>query len=138
MANVRDIDDVTALRVWEGVVGRPIEGERITMALVELEPNAIVPEHRHPNEQVGIVLRGGGRFRVGQEEREVRPGSTWRILADVPHEMHVGPDGAVVIDVFSPPRADWHALSTVDDWQSTWPADSAGSGPAASGSAADR
>jgi hypothetical protein len=38
------------------------------------------------------------------------PGGTWRILGDVPHEVTVGPDGAVVIDVFSPPREDWRAF----------------------------
>lgn len=121
MAQLRDINEVGALRVWEGVVGRRIEGERITFALVELEPNAHVPEHRHPNEQVGICLRGSGRFRVGEEVREMVPGVTWRILGDVPHELHVGPDGATVIDVFSPPRADWAGLAEAREAPSRWP-----------------
>ena len=39
------------------------------------------------------------------------PGGTWRIPPDTPHEVHVGTDGAVVLDVFSPPRADWPSSS---------------------------
>jgi quercetin dioxygenase-like cupin family protein len=121
MDDLRDIGEVAPLPIWEGVVARPIESERITLAVVELAPNAHVPEHRHPNEQVGIVLRGGGRFRVGDEEREVGPGSTWRILGDVPHEMYVGPDGAVVIDVFNPVREDWRSVTPDEPRPPLWP-----------------
>ena len=121
MTNLRDIGEVDAIRVWEGVTGRRIEGERMTLAVVELDPDAHVPEHRHPNEQVGIVLTGGGRFRIGDEQRDVAPGSTWRILANEPHEMWVGPEGAVVIDVFSPPRRDWDALPQAAEGEPRWP-----------------
>jgi quercetin dioxygenase-like cupin family protein len=125
MADLRDIEDIDPLRIWDGVRGRRVEGERITMAVVELDANAHIPEHRHPNEQLGILLRGSMRFRIAEEERELRPGGTWRILADVPHEAHVGPDGAVCIDVFSPPREDWRALPVADERQIIWPAASA-------------
>ena len=71
---------------------------------------AVVPEHRHPNEQCGLVIEGEVTFRIGDEERVMGPGGTWRIPGDVPHAVAVGPDGAVVIDVFAPPRQDWEAL----------------------------
>ncbi len=121
MANLREIGEVAPLRIWQGVASRPVEGARITMAVVELDPNAIVPEHRHPQEQLGIVLRGGLDFRVGEEERSLGPGGTWRILADVPHEVHVGPEGAVVIDVFSPLRDDWWQLPVEEVRKPRWP-----------------
>src|SRR5918999_5573798 len=124
MSNLRDIGEVGPLPIWEGVVARAIEGERITFSVVELAPNAVVPEHRHPNEQIGMVIQGSGRFRVGDEERDVRPGSTWRVLADVPHELTVGPEGAVVIDVFSPPRADWRGTPIAEPRPLVWPAGS--------------
>ena len=101
------IASVTALDVWQGVVARRVIGQRSMFAVVELEPNTAVPEHRHPHEQQGIVLTGGGRFRVGEEAMDVGPGSTWNIPPDVPHEFTVGPEGAVVIDVFTPNREDW-------------------------------
>ena len=80
------------------------------------------PEHRHPNEQLGILLRGSMRFRIGDEERDLLPGGTWRILANVPHEVHVGPEGAVCIDVFSPPREDWRVLPDAEPRAIVWPA----------------
>jgi quercetin dioxygenase-like cupin family protein len=120
--SLRRLDELAALAVWHGVRARRVVGDRCMFAVVELEPNARVPEHRHPHEQLGIALRGGGRFRVGDEMLEIGPGSTWRIMPDVPHELEVGPEGAVVIDVFSPVREDWEVLPAADDRPLLWPA----------------
>jgi quercetin dioxygenase-like cupin family protein len=82
--------------------------------VIELDPGSIVPEHRHENEQLGMVLRGSLVFRVGEESRELGPGATWSIPANTPHEVRTGPDGAVVVDVFAPIRDDWKALETLE------------------------
>jgi quercetin dioxygenase-like cupin family protein len=107
MTNLADLAGLTPIQVWDGVVARRVQGERLTLAVVELAPNAIVPEHRHANEQCGLVIEGEVTFRVGSEERHLGPGGTWRILGDMPHEVVTGPGGAVVIDVFAPARDDW-------------------------------
>src|SRR5205809_7921797 len=110
MSNLRDIAGVAPLGVWDGVTARVVAGERISLALVELEPDAVVPEHHHPHEQLGLVIEGEITFRVGDEERTLGPGGTWRITSDVPHEAKAGAEGAAVIDVFTPTREDWEAL----------------------------
>src|SRR5689334_21186098 len=107
MTNLTDLADLDAIQVWDGVVARRVEGDGLTVAVVELAPNAIVPEHRHPHEQCGLVIEGEVRFRIADEERLLGPGGTWRILGDVPHEVVAGAEGAVVIDTFSPRRDDW-------------------------------
>lgn len=104
------LDTIGPIGIWEGVLARAIDGDRCMLGVVELDPNSIVPEHRHPNEQLGLVVSGSVSFRVGDEERELGPGGTWCIPPDVPHEVRTGPDGAVVIDVFSPPREDWRSI----------------------------
>ncbi len=93
----------------------------MTLAVVELDPGAIAAEHVHEAEQHGIVLSGELRFRVGDEERLLRPGGTWRILSGVPHSAVAGPEGAVVIDVFTPRREDWHALGSLEPSTPRWP-----------------
>jgi quercetin dioxygenase-like cupin family protein len=123
MSDLRDLQSIDPIRIWDGVRGRPVVGERITMAVIELDADAIVPEHRHPNEQLGILLRGSMRFRIAGEIRDLLPGGTWRILGDVPHEVSVGPEGAVCIDVFSPPREDWRALPQAEDRPIVWPSE---------------
>lgn len=107
MTNLADLADLDAIQVWEGVVARRVQGQHLTLAVVELAPDAVVPEHRHPNEQCGLVIEGEVTFRIGDEERVLGPGGTWRILGDMPHSLVTGPAGAVVIDVFAPPRDDW-------------------------------
>jgi quercetin dioxygenase-like cupin family protein len=98
-----------------------IDGERITLAVIELDPGAVVPEHRHDNEQLGMVLAGNVVFRVGEESRELGPGETWCIPANTPHAVDVGPEGAVVIDVFSPVRSDWAAIDRSEPRPPLWP-----------------
>ena len=120
MPNLVDLADLPPILLFDGVVARRVEGDRVTLAIVELEPNGVVPEHRHPYEQNGMVIQGQMRFNVDGEERELGPGGTWRILADVPHAAVAGPEGAVVIDVCSPIRDDWDGLPTLDR-EPRWP-----------------
>jgi quercetin dioxygenase-like cupin family protein len=125
MTNLADLADLDAIQVWDGVVARRVEGEQLTVAVVELAPNAVVPEHGHPHEQCGLVIEGEVRFRIGDEERVLGPGGTWRILGDMPHEVVAGPEGAVVIDTFSPRRDDWadrrRVGSAEEPAQPIWP-----------------
>lgn len=60
-------------RVWKDVLARVIHGEQLTLAVVELPPGGLVPEHRHVNEQIGLCLHGTLTFRVGQETRDLGP-----------------------------------------------------------------
>jgi quercetin dioxygenase-like cupin family protein len=109
MSNLKDLADFPLLEIWgDTVKARRVEGEHITLAVVELAPNAVVPEHRHANEQLGMVITGQMHFTVEGESRTLGPGGTWRILGDRPHDVVAGPEGAVVIDVFSPIRDDWN------------------------------
>jgi quercetin dioxygenase-like cupin family protein len=119
--NLAELPDIEPIQIWDAIRARRVEGERITLAVVELDPNAVAAEHVHENEQLGIVLSGELRFRVGDEERLLGPGGTWRILSGVPHSAVAGPEGAVVIDVFSPPRSDWHGLAPLEPSSPHWP-----------------
>lgn len=121
MSAFADIAAIAPQHIWDGVVARAVHGERVTMGLIELAPNSLVPEHSHANEQLGILVRGSFRFRVADETREVGPGGTWRILPDVPHEVETGPEGALVIEIWSPPREDWKVLEHEEPRSPRWP-----------------
>jgi quercetin dioxygenase-like cupin family protein len=121
MSAFADAGSLEPQQIWAGVLGRTVHGERVTLSLIELDANAVVPEHAHTNEQVGILLEGSLRFTIGAEERELGPGGTWRILGEVPHSVVAGPDGAVIVEVFSPVRADWEGLETLEPRPARWP-----------------
>lgn len=116
-----DLGDIAPQQLFAGYRARTVHGERITMAVVEIEPGAALPEHRHENEQLGMVLQGTIVFRVGEEERELGPGGTWRIPSGTPHSATAGPDGAVALDVFTPTRDDWKALDAQGPQAPRWP-----------------
>ena len=107
MTIFKPLAEIPPQHIWDGVVARAVEGERMSFAIVELAPHSAVAEHHHPNEQIGIVLRGSMTFTIGGEARLLRAGDTYNIPGGVPHDAVTGPDGAVVVDVFSPVRADW-------------------------------
>ena len=122
MSNLIDITDAPLLALWGDTVrGRRIQGERLTLAVVELAPNAVVPEHRHEHEQLGMVIKGEVDFTLDGETRHLGPGGTWRILSNRPHNVDAGPDGAVVLDIFSPTRDDWDDRSVVEGAVPRWP-----------------
>lgn len=55
MSNLVHIGDVAALDVWgETVQARVVAGANASLAVVDLAPGAVVPEHRHAHEQLGI------------------------------------------------------------------------------------
>jgi quercetin dioxygenase-like cupin family protein len=121
MSAFEDLGDIRPLPIWEGILARAVVGEEMTMAIVELDPGAVAAEHRHSNEQLGIVLRGTMSFTIGDETREIGPGMTYNIPADVPHTATAGPEGTVVMDIFAPPRADWRAFEEQDARPPAWP-----------------
>ena len=111
MSQFDELQTIVPLQIWEGVVARVWSGEQAALTAIELEPGSHVPEHSHPNEQTGILIRGGLTFRIGAERKELRPGSTWVVPSSVPHEVHVGPEGALIVELFAPPRSDWGDLT---------------------------
>lgn len=121
MSTFGDLGSTDAQRIWDGVAARSVHGERLTMSVVELDPGAVVGEHRHDNEQLGIVISGSITFRVGDERQELGPGGTWRIPSDTPHEATAGPEGAVVIDIFAPVREDFRRLEPLEHRSPRWP-----------------
>jgi quercetin dioxygenase-like cupin family protein len=121
LAGFDNLQGLQVIQVWDTVVARAVHGDRQSLAVVELDPNALVPEHQHENEQLGMVIMGTLTFRIADETRELGPGDFWTIPSNIPHEVTAGPVGAVVIDVFAPVRADWEELEHSEPRRPRWP-----------------
>ena len=121
MSAFAKLAELPPLAIWSGVLARAVQGAQITFGVVELSPNSVVPEHFHVNEQLGLVVKGSMVFTIGGETRELVAGDTYNIPSNVPHHVIAGPDGAVVIDVFSPVRADWGRFQPGAPQAPVWP-----------------
>jgi quercetin dioxygenase-like cupin family protein len=87
---------------------RYISTEQMTVARFHLKKGVVVPTHQHPNEQIANTLSGALKFSLAGKEVTVRGGETLLIAPNVPHSAEALED-SIVLDVFTPPRADWHA-----------------------------
>jgi unsaturated pyranuronate lyase len=93
----------------------------VTMAVIELDPSSVVPEHSHEHEQIGVCVAGSLTYRVGDEARELGPGDTWWIRGGMSHEVRTGPEGAVVVETWAPRRDDWAVPDRIERRPSRWP-----------------
>lgn len=121
MGTFSDFNSERLSKVWPSVVARAVHGDRITMALVEVEPNQPVAEHDHENEQLGFVIDGEIEMKIDGDSRLLTAGQTYVIPSNVVHSAVAGPKGCVVVDVFSPVRADWEAVESGDPTRASWP-----------------
>ncbi len=102
--NLNDTESGVKRELAPGVSTRVFPGEQAMLSVVTLAPNAEGKLHHHPEEQWGVLLEGSAVRVQGGEEIEVGKGDFWRTPGNVPHTMRAGPDGAIVLDIFSPPR----------------------------------
>ena len=109
------LDEVRAFELAAGVSGRPLFGAEAMLNLIRFQPGATVPLHSHPHEQLGIVLEGMQALVVDGVAHELGPLEAYVLPGGVEHSAYCGPDGALVLDVFTPIRDDyferWHSES---------------------------
>jgi unsaturated pyranuronate lyase len=117
----RGIAELAPIELGDGLVARAVQGDRMTFAVIDLQPGAVLPEHQHENEQIGLMVQGEMELRVGSETRLLRPGDTYVIPSNVPHTARAGAQGASVVDVFTPLRADWEARPRREPTKPDWP-----------------
>jgi len=87
-------------------------GRKLMFLLVDMKPGQIVPEHKHPHEQMGLCLKGKARFTSGENKFLVEAGMFYWIKPNEPHSVEVI-DQSTFLDVFSPPREDYLAKATL-------------------------
>lgn len=113
--------DLSPYVIWDGAVARAVHGERLTVGVIDLDPDLVVAEHEHENEQLGFVLKGEVTMIIGDESRLLRVGDTYSIPSHVRHSARTSSLGATVVDVFAPVRADWETKERSAPSPGRWP-----------------
>jgi quercetin dioxygenase-like cupin family protein len=83
-----------------------IHAANMTVARFHLLQGAVVPEHRHPSEQITFLQQGKLRITLGGEVCVLEAGEMLEIPPNVAHSVEVL-DESVAVDVFAPLREDW-------------------------------
>ena len=89
-------------------------GESMLMTEFLLQKESLLPEHAHPYEQTGYLVKGKIRLFIGDAVKELVPGDSWCITKDLPHRAEILED-SVAIEVFSPVREDYLKFLFLED-----------------------
>jgi quercetin dioxygenase-like cupin family protein len=79
-------------------------GEQMLVSRVDFDPNVVVPEHKHPHEQFGVVLSGELVLTVDGKPLVLQRGDMYLVPGNVLHSAVAGPEGFTAAEVFSPVR----------------------------------
>jgi quercetin dioxygenase-like cupin family protein len=93
--------------IFPGVQIQTCAAEKMMISVVDLEPHAVVDEHAHPHEQVGMLLEGRAMFFIGGEEKTLQAGDLYRIPGNVRHRVVTLDQPTRVIDIFYPVREEY-------------------------------
>jgi quercetin dioxygenase-like cupin family protein len=104
---VVDKKDCAHHQIFPGVEIFTTHGQHLMLSLVEFQPGAVVEEHSHPHEQLGLMLEGEMELIIGGQSHMVRPGQMWRIPGGVRHMAIAGSKPVRALDAFYPIREDY-------------------------------
>ena len=98
-----------------GIQVQPVIGESLMTCWIDMEPGAVVIEHSHPNEQLGVVVEGSVSITAAGETREMLVGDAYVVPKDLPHRGVAGANGVVLVETFVPIREEyaraWRAVA---------------------------
>jgi len=83
-----------------------ITGEKMMFVFFNLAPGSVVPEHSHPHNQIGTVLKGSVELNIAGKKKFVTAGWAYHIPVDVVHSGKTQDEPTEVIEVFAPVRED--------------------------------
>lgn len=107
--NVFDDSAGIARKLADGIHTRIFPGNNSMLSIVRIDPFTKGTIHQHPEEQWGVLLQGECvRIQEG-EEIHVKAGDFWHTPANVSHGVRTEGRGAIILDIFSPPRPEYRS-----------------------------
>jgi len=100
-------DECARHTIFPGVAIRTCAAQHLMLSSVELQPHAVVEEHAHPHEQVGMLLAGRAIFFIGDERKTLQAGDMYRIPGNVRHKVIALDEPVKALDIFHPIREDY-------------------------------
>ena len=96
-----------------------VYGKHTLMAEIKMAKGTRIPNHRHPNEQIGYLVSGRTRLFIDDQVYTCNPGDSWCIPANAEHGTFAIAD-SVLVEVFSPVREDLHPDTEYAPFIQSW------------------
>jgi quercetin dioxygenase-like cupin family protein len=82
-------------------------GTYVMCTVMYYEKGNLVPFHKHLSEQVGYVVEGKLRLRIGDDDLGIiKSGESYLVEGNLLHSLKAL-EKSIVVDVFSPPRDEY-------------------------------
>jgi quercetin dioxygenase-like cupin family protein len=91
-----------------------VHGQDVTVTRYAFAPGGRFPHHRHEQEQVTFVIDGEITFLVEGRPYTVSTDEVIILPSGIPHSAEAGAEGAQVISVVTPRRADEGAVEVLE------------------------
>jgi quercetin dioxygenase-like cupin family protein len=89
-----------------GVHLKTITGAASQLCMIKLDPG-MQTDHRHPEEQMGFVLRGCVELTIDGVRHVLEPGDAYLVPGNIRHGFKVvGAEPVEYLEVFTPPKAE--------------------------------
>jgi len=93
--------------IGPGIERQMVVGDRLMIVRLRFQPFVVTAPHDHPHEQMTVVERGRVLFTIGDEQREVGPGTILHFPSGVWHGATMRDEEVVMLDIFTPIREDF-------------------------------
>jgi quercetin dioxygenase-like cupin family protein len=100
-------DECSRHTIFPGVSIVTCAAEKMMVSVVDFAPHAVVQEHAHEHEQVGMLLEGRAIFFIGTEQKTLQPGDLYRIPGSVRHKVIALDQPVKALDIFYPVREEY-------------------------------
>jgi len=90
-----------------GIERQIVAGQQLMACRLRFAPHVVTAIHRHPHEQMTLVLQGRARFTIEGEERLAVAGDVLHFPSGVEHGATILDEEVVLVDLFTPLREDF-------------------------------
>lgn len=88
---------LSAEEIEMGIHIKTLSAGNVQLRHLVFEPGTLIPNHRHPEEVVTMILEGTMEMTVGDETREMRKGDVFRVPPKTDHSGRVLSEKVVAV-----------------------------------------
>jgi quercetin dioxygenase-like cupin family protein len=100
-------DELPAAEMLPGITRRAVYLDDVMVTFFDMEPNARLPEHHHPHQQITWIVSGSMEFNLDGEKRVLHAGDGVLIPPDTPHGAVILDEPCHAVDAWHPVRDDY-------------------------------
>lgn len=105
-------ENIAAQELEKGILIKSLSLGKNQLRHMVFEPETMIPNHRHPEEIVTMILEGEMEMTIGQETRRIKSGDVFQVPPDTDHSGRTFGNQVVAvsyspINIFNKKADDW-------------------------------